>query len=57
MTESYKPCPFCGSNYVKIKPDDDYNHVWTIHCPRCHMVYIPYGKTREEIILKWNQRV
>lgn len=60
MTE-LKPCPFCGSeniklNHYKVKEND----WWYIVCPNCEIAMDPWrwnaGQTRMEAIEKWNRR-
>ena len=60
MTEDLKPCPFCGSDKVRVNSfwHDDYYHVicWNCRASTC----FSYDKGEDgikEVVEAWNRRV
>lgn len=51
MNEKLKPCPFCGSNSIRIW---DGNHYWC-QCNVC-LASTAAEDTREEAVELWNKR-
>ena len=60
------PCPFCGNkkNNICYCIDDGWgnchykpeNETWSVECGIC-TAEGPWGKTKDEAILAWNERV
>ena len=71
ITESHKPCPFCGSKNILISTREHYYSLYydngsatiAIHCPKCSLdlyehdiVEFNYEQKRKTLIKKWNTR-
>lgn len=58
--EELKPCPFCGAEAEKgriyIRDDEGDYYIECSRANDSHAICM-YGKTEEEVILMWNQRV
>ena len=53
-----KDCPFCGAT-AYLKERDGYPHTtsdYFVGCPKCNASG-GYGKTKDQAIINWNQRV
>ena len=59
MTE-LMPCPFCGSEHVKLQHYKvDPNDWWYVSCCECQIAMDPLNwdcQTREQAIERWNKR-
>ena len=47
-----KPCPFCGSENIRIQPEGDY---WEAYCIDCDVAR--QGSNYERMTDAWNERV
>ena len=54
MGEKLKPCPFCGSNKVEVRTDDE-GVTWYVFCNYCG-VMCGYGWFEDDVIGAWNRR-
>ena len=54
MNEKLKPCPFCGSNRVQIRTDDE-GISWYIFCNNCGAM-CGYALSEDEVVKAWNRR-
>ena len=63
MDKELKPCPFCGNNDVHISNYNIEESKWGLdhYCPyengRMSIVISVYGKSKQEVINKWNKRI
>ena len=53
MTETLKPCPFCGSKATEWV-DDDYSNYW-VQCTNCFAQSDEFF-TKSEAVAAWNAR-
>lgn len=54
MNKKLKPCPFCGSNKVEVRTDDE-EISWYIFCNGCGAMD-GYAISEDEMVKAWNWR-
>ena len=51
-----KPCPFCGTHYVKLIKNDDVGGAFVM-CMGCHATTSIYGELSvQQAVNAWNRR-
>lgn len=55
MTETFKPCPFCGGKPTEVRRFYDLD-IFFVHCPDCNVLSDTF-KTKDDAIRAWNRRV
>jgi len=54
--EELKPCPFCGSNDIRLMPRElPSTTIYDIWCHGC-LAGFPSFEVKENAVIKWNQR-
>lgn len=58
MRNELKPCPFCGTNHIRLGGGENINGnpFWYICCNECGCSQWG-GKNKEEVVKNWNTRV
>lgn len=52
-TQPLKPCPFCGSESIKLQPQP---HGFSINCQECQVKKLTVTKHQEQAEAEWNMR-
>lgn len=52
-----KPCPFCGSTNVEVRPDEADEVMFVVYCRHsaCH-IYVGFFDDEEQAVIAWNKR-
>jgi hypothetical protein len=56
VSETLKPCPFCGENYASLNDPNEFDRYGSINCPACLVVMPGACSDRNELIRMWNSR-